>query len=327
MRNSERAVEVKVGFFVFLGLAIIAVMVVRFGSLGDGLQGFYPLTVDFPNASGLRKGSEVLMGGARVGWVAEAPRIEDSGRHVRVGLNITRGIEIPVEAEFQIGSSGLLGDRFVDVQVTSGELSGVLLEPGATVEGKREAGFDDLGREGAELLRELRETVAQVGGVVERVDEELLTAQAFEDLRESMAALRSTAEGLAEASGQIDDVFAKLRDLLDRGEEALQTVQGAVSAAERTLVSAEEAVDEEVRPALREAREALVDVRSALADALEGEGLLATLVNDPELSEDVKRLVANLRRHGILFYRDRSEVEGDEELDVITRERRARPRR
>lgn len=327
MRSTEKNLEFKVGIFVFVGLCFIALMVVQFGRLGEGLRRYYPLTVDFPNASGLRKGAEVLMGGARIGWVADAPHIREDGLGVRVELKIIEEVRIPAEAKIQIGSSGLLGDRFVDVMMT-GKPSGEYLDEGALVEGLRESGFDDLGREGVELLQELRETVSQVSGVIERVDQELLTVQTMEDLRVSMSSLRETAETLSEASTQIEEVLGGLGDALSKGEAALDTLQATMESAERTVGAAELAMEEDVRPALNEAREAIADVRVALVDALEGDGLLATMVNDPALAEDVRRLAANLRRHGILFYRDREVVEeGEVERTAPERLRRHSPRR
>jgi len=41
-----------------------------------------------------------------------------------------------------------------------------------------------------------------------------------------------------------------------------------------------------------------------LREATTGKGLLAALVNDSDLARDLRALVANLRAHGVLFYRD-----------------------
>ena len=41
-----------------------------------------------------------------------------------------------------------------------------------------------------------------------------------------------------------------------------------------------------------------------LHSATQGKGLVATLLNDQQLSNDLHALVSNLRAHGVLFYRD-----------------------
>jgi len=38
--------------------------------------------------------------------------------------------------------------------------------------------------------------------------------------------------------------------------------------------------------------------------ATQGKGLVATLLNDQGLANDLHALIANLRAHGVLFYRD-----------------------
>ena len=44
----ERGLEFKVGLFVFLGLAMLAALVVQFGRVGEGMKHYYALTVNFP---------------------------------------------------------------------------------------------------------------------------------------------------------------------------------------------------------------------------------------------------------------------------------------
>ena len=55
------------------GLAILAALVVQFGRLGEGFKTYYDLTVHFADASGLLKGSDVLLGGAKIGRVSGQP--------------------------------------------------------------------------------------------------------------------------------------------------------------------------------------------------------------------------------------------------------------
>jgi len=88
MYNRDPRTETKVGLFVLFGLAVVAVTVVYFGRLGQGLQKFYDLEVDFPNASGLLAGSDVLLGGARIGYVAKPPRVLPAMQGVAVELKI-----------------------------------------------------------------------------------------------------------------------------------------------------------------------------------------------------------------------------------------------
>ena len=119
--QTEKTLELKVGAFVFLGLAVLAGLVIQFGRVGEGFKTYYGLTIRFPDASGLLKGSDVLLAGAKIGRVSEGPRLARSGQGVEVPLRIYDYIKIPAESKFSVGSSGLLGDRFVAVTMPPGE--------------------------------------------------------------------------------------------------------------------------------------------------------------------------------------------------------------
>src|SRR5690349_14198777 len=137
MRQNERGLEFKVGIFVFAGLAMLAALVVQFGRLGEGFKTYYSVTVQFPDASGLLKGSDVLLAGAKIGAVSGGPRLVREGNGVAVPLKIYDYVKIPEGSKFTVGSSGLLGDRFVTVTMPPGKPKGYLSK-NAYIEGTRE---------------------------------------------------------------------------------------------------------------------------------------------------------------------------------------------
>src|SRR5207237_4239187 len=110
--NRDRTLELKVGVFVAIGLAVIAAFVVKFGRLGEGFKTYYDLTVRFKDASGLLKGSDVLLSGARIGRVGDGPRLLREGEGVAVPLRIYDYVKIPKGSKLIVGSSGLVVDRF-----------------------------------------------------------------------------------------------------------------------------------------------------------------------------------------------------------------------
>ena len=110
--QTEKTLELKVGAFVVVGLAVLAALVVQFGRVGEGFKTYYGLTVRFPDASGLLKGSDVLLAGAKIGRVSGGPRLVRSGQGVEVPLRIFEYVRVPAGSKFTVGSSGLLGDRF-----------------------------------------------------------------------------------------------------------------------------------------------------------------------------------------------------------------------
>jgi phospholipid/cholesterol/gamma-HCH transport system substrate-binding protein len=267
MNRHERGLEFKVGVFVFAGLAAIGALVVQFGRLGEGLKTYYPLTVRFSDASGLLKGSDVLLAGARIGKVANGPRLVPEGNGVLVPLKIYDYVKIPDTSKFTVGSSGLLGDRFVNVTMPAGT-PGKFLPPNSTINGARETGIEDLTREGGALVGDLRGVVQKIDTTVTRLNDEVLSKATAENLRSSVAHLN-------EATSAFADSAKKLGPVVDKADSAMDSTKKAAD-----------------------------DLQKVMSSATQGKGLLATLLTNQELANDLRALVSNLRAHGVLFYRD-----------------------
>src|SRR5215510_4676672 len=188
MNRHERGLEFKVGVFVFVGLAMLGALVVQFGRLGEGFKTYYTLTVRFSDASGLLKGTDVLLAGARIGKVAGPPRLVREGSGIAVPLKIYDYIKIPEGTKFTVGSSGLLGDRFVNVTMPPGPPK-AYLPPNADVSGARETGIDDLTRSGGALVNDLR-------GTVQKIDQETLSTENMQNLKTSMEHLNQATNSL-----------------------------------------------------------------------------------------------------------------------------------
>jgi phospholipid/cholesterol/gamma-HCH transport system substrate-binding protein len=277
---SEKTLELKVGVFVIAGLAVLAALVVQFGRVGEGFKTYYALTVRFPDASGLLKGSDVLLAGAKIGRVSGGPRLAP-GQGVEVTLRIYDYVKIPAGSKFTVGSSGLLGDRFVAVTMPPGQPT-AFLQKNIMIEGTRETGLDDLTREGGFLVSDLRGTVQNVNTTVTRLNEQALSPDNMQNLKASVEHLSEATAALAESSKKINGVIEK---------------------ADATMGSAKKAADD-VQVAIVDARKTIQAATQVIQEATSGKGLLPALLSNQELAKDLRALVSNLRAHGILFYRD-----------------------
>src|SRR3954471_7384296 len=173
-RHSDKGLELKVGLFVFAGLVVLAWLMVQFGRLGEGFQSYYGLLVKFPDASGLLKGSDVLLAGAKIGHVSGGPRLADSGQGVEVPLRIFGCVQIPVGSRFTVGSAGLLGDRFVAVTAPQ-RITQEFVPKNSVIEGTRDSGIDDLTKEGGALVEDLRKAVQNANEALEKLTNEALS--------------------------------------------------------------------------------------------------------------------------------------------------------
>jgi len=283
MTSEDRATQTKVGIFILIGLITIGLMVVYFGRLGEGVRHYYNLRVEFSNASGLIRGAEVLLAGAKIGRVVSEPVILPDMNGVYVNLRIFDDVKIPSASEFAIGSSGLLGDKYVVINLKENAKASPPIEPGTTLQGANDAGgLGGMAEDAGALVAELRTTVGNVNSVVKKLDDGILNAEGIASLQATLKNLQTTSSSLAVASAKVDKVVAN-------ADVAIQSGKG-------TMDSAKKAADELQR--------ALADIRALLREVRSGQGALGTLISNRETAENIKALVANLRRYGILWYRD-----------------------
>jgi phospholipid/cholesterol/gamma-HCH transport system substrate-binding protein len=285
MTAQEHSTQLRVGIFMALGLAAIALMVVYFGRFGDSVRGFYRIRVEYPNASGIYKGASVLLAGAKIGSVENNPVILPDMDGVAVNLKIFDEVKIPSSAVFTIGSSGLLGDRFIQIVLGKDAKSSPPLQPGAVAKGKSESGIGEITEQAGALLTDIQEAVGNINKVAQKLNTDVFKETTIANLSLTLSNFKEASSSFAEASQKIDGVVKK--------------AEGAIETGQQTFVSAKSAADE--------LKKAIGDIRSLIQQARQGRGALGTLISDREMAENLKALVANLRRNGILWYKDRSQ--------------------
>jgi phospholipid/cholesterol/gamma-HCH transport system substrate-binding protein len=285
MTAAERKTQLRVGIFMALGLAVVGLMVAYFGRFGDSFRGYYTIRVEFSNASGLLKGAGVLLAGAKIGLVENTPTILPNMEGVYVDLKIYEEVKIPSASEFTIGSSGLLGDRFIQINLKKDALKSAPIQPSAVIKGKGEAGgLNDLFEQAGPVIAEVREAVANINSISQKLDNDVFKESTIKDLNATMANLQTTSASFADASKKLDGV--------------IQQAQSAIKTGEQTMVSAKGAADE--------LKKTITDIRSLVQDTKRGKGTIGMLLVDREMAENIRALVVNLRRNGILFYKDRA---------------------
>lgn len=322
--QSERKTEILVGLFLFVGMLMLGGVVLQFGGLREWFTDTYSLRVAFPNAAGIREGSPVYLGGSKVGKVARHPQLNDTFTGIIVELKIRDDVDIPADSVFAIGSAGLMGDALVEIRPGSGESTAFLAhEQNEVIEGAKSGGLADLQSTAEQVgrkvdvvlddlrtaLKDVREAVAKINRdalsddtvgdfkesmrhlsqTLARVDEKVLGEDNAGELKAALADLRAGAASFKAVAGNAEAGSAKIGPLIDR-------LDPAVARADRVMAAAEDA--------LKSVKSAADSFAATARHLQSGEGLLGALVHDPELKTDLKDLIANMKRNGVLFYRD-----------------------
>ena len=310
----EKRTELLVGFFLLISLVVLGGLIVQFGDFNEKFKKTYPLTVVFNDGGGLVKDTEIRLGGVKIGRVASQPRVNTKNyAGAIVDLEIFEGFQIPENATFTIGSSGLLGDALIEITVPK-ERNGKFIKSGSRLIGQRNTDLnalassaENLSAKGQLVLEDVRGALVDLGSAVGKLDQKILHEENLKNfnvaVREMTAAveainnrvlakdntdnIRDLLENLKGASSNLDDASAKLQPLLDRGGKAIDSLEEGI---EKLSVAAEGV--------------------SAVTDKINnGDGLLPALLKDAELKKELQAFLVNLRRSGIIRYRDTSTVD------------------
>ncbi len=204
--------ERSVGIFILIGLFAIGWLIIQFGRLGESYQKSYTITVEFPNASGLLRGSQVMMAGAQIGRVINTPQPIRDGAAIEVVLRIRSDVKIRRNAKFVIGSMGMLGDRFVDVQpqpVPEGKNIDFIVDGETIASAGRTSDISDLTNAAKPLIEKLNDIASRLDSITQKLDTTILSQESAKDLRESFANLKIL---LANTDKTILEAQALLRD-------------------------------------------------------------------------------------------------------------------
>jgi ABC-type transporter Mla subunit MlaD len=267
------------------------------------------------------KDTDVRLGGVKIGRVAESPTVNlESYGGAIVQLEIFADFQVPAGSKFTIGSNGLLGDSLVEIEAPN-KRDGTFIEPGSIVEGSSSGGFgalassaEDLSRKGQDVLEDVRDALGDLGSAIEKLDQNILREEnltrfdnAMTSLTEALESLnakvltdtntdnlRDTLANLKQASAKFDDAAAKVGPLLDKGDAAVS----------------------ELEPGLKKLFSAADGAGQAIEKLNNGEGLLAALLEDESLRGEVELFVSNLRRNGILRYKDNATAAEDDDRNT-----------
>lgn len=344
--NSERKTELLVGLFLFVGILMLGGIILQFGGLREWFEDSYRLRVAFPNAAGIKEGSPVYLGGSKVGKVTRHPELNDTFTGIIVELKINEDVDIPADSIFAIGSAGLMGDALIEIKPGDGASENFLSHDHTEIiEGAKSGGLSDLqntaeqvGKKVDLVLDDLRTALKDIQESMAKINKEALSSETITDFKESMMHLNQTmtrvddkvlgdenaemlksalkdlqtaAANFKNSSKNVEEGTAKIGPMLDKLDPSITKVEKVMTSAEDTLKSIKSAAD---------------NLATATRNLNSGKGILAALMNDPDLKSDLQDLITNMKRNGVLFYRDSAARERAKEEAQSTQPPRQGPK-
>ena len=113
MYAKKYSMELFVGVFVLIGLLCAGYLTVRVGKMELFSNSGYTLVAKFSSTAGLRSGANVEIAGVSVGRVTGIDLDREYYSNVR--MRIRDGVKIPEDTGAAIKTSGLIGDKYVNL--------------------------------------------------------------------------------------------------------------------------------------------------------------------------------------------------------------------
>jgi phospholipid/cholesterol/gamma-HCH transport system substrate-binding protein len=221
MFQATSAQKMKLGLFLLVAGALLAVVVLLFAglSLTSEADRYYVATAE--SVSGLRVGATVELRGVGVGQVAEVDLEWKRPQPVIMAIDVAVGTPIPAGARAVLRMKGVTGLKYVDIE--DGDFRGPLRRPGETIPTGPSA-LSDITDQGLALVQESRALVQHGTRVADRAGD-LLGDENRGHLEQILVRGERATADLERAAAQLVRTGARLEQMM--GGDGAQAVSDA----------------------------------------------------------------------------------------------------
>ncbi|MCU0610050.1 MAG: MlaD family protein [Chitinispirillaceae bacterium] len=196
MNMDKSKFKIRLGLFVAGGLALFIVAVFLIGKQKNLFNPVIRLTATFKSVSGLQVGSNIRFSGINVGTVDNLTIINDST--VRVDMIIDKKVQrfIRKDCEAGIGSSGIIGDRILNI--SQGSTDAPLAKDGQQIGSKEPVEVDAIITSlqvTSEQLAEIMTNINSNQGILGRLIQDSILAK---NINQTILSLKESSKGLDE---------------------------------------------------------------------------------------------------------------------------------
>ncbi|MBI4553529.1 MAG: MCE family protein [Candidatus Latescibacteria bacterium] len=307
--------DLKVGLLAASSLVIVTITILLMG--GGKIELFkdkIPYRTFFPDANGLKAGSEVWLAGVEIGQVKFVRFSDTRGRNaieVVLEVDVTARNRIRTDSVASLRTIGLLGDKYVEL--TPGTLDVPTIPPGGIIKGLSLSPFDELigvGKNTAQgfndlmvQLQQLATNATQGEGSIGKLIQDPELYRNLNTSAQQTSKLIETAQSGPGTMGQLMSNPA----LYDNLMTSSSTLRETVTAGRRTVASTDSLIRELRRaegtigklatdPALYNQMETtLLRLDGLLRKMERGEGTVGRLTQKDAIAQEAEGLLIDLR--------------------------------
>jgi phospholipid/cholesterol/gamma-HCH transport system substrate-binding protein len=200
--------EMKVGVFVLTGAILIGLALFMLGDYS--FKSYYPVKAEFSDVSGLPDKAAVKLSGVEVGKIN---RIYLKREKVIVQLDILTGVRIYRGAKFSVGSTSVIGSKFLEID--QGDPALGLIKAGDTVHGEEPVSLEKAVAKALDSIQGLASDMRANGRTADSLQQILdnlrgITANLNEIISNGQPHAENLMAKLDSISTKMDDIASKL---------------------------------------------------------------------------------------------------------------------
>ncbi|MEY2465836.1 MAG: phospholipid/cholesterol/gamma-HCH transport system substrate-binding protein [Verrucomicrobiota bacterium] len=288
----KKRIETKVGLFVFLGLALLAVLLLQFSKGTSFFRGTYMLRLHATNIGGLKPRSYVLMSGVQVGVVKDITLATD-GKSVTIFLKVYNSFIVHRDARFLIEQSGFLGDQYVAIVPTKNE-PGTELHDGDEVDCEEPFNLQEVARSAGGFIKRVDEAAAKLNEAIADVRKYALNEQTLTNLSVAIGNLRGASERAVVTVNGINDLFVTNGPTVTYALSNISGFSDDLGVFAKNLNSLLTTNSESVARSVQNIETSTVALKTILEDVRAGKGAAGKLLHDETVATNLAIIVENL---------------------------------
>jgi phospholipid/cholesterol/gamma-HCH transport system substrate-binding protein len=289
--EKKSRLEIKVGVFVFIGLALLALLVIQFSKGTSLFRGTYELHLTAANVGGIKPRAAVLLAGVQVGSVTDV-KINDGGTNVTMILKIYKDYPIYGDARFVIEQSGFLGDQYISVNPTDNKLPP--LTNNADVSCDAPFNLQEVARSASGFIQQIDGTAKKLDASITDLRAQVLNAQTLSSFGVAMTNMRAFTAQALDAVQNINTLVATNGTQVGTAVSNLvyfSTQMTQLAASAENLLTTN---GENIGVATKNIEDISVNLKQVSSDLRAGKGLAGTVLQNEELATNVQLIAANL---------------------------------
>lgn len=288
---SDKKYTARVGWFVFLGLVLIAALMLNFSRGVGFFKPRYELNMSTRTVAGLKEGADVYLSGVKIGSV-KAIRLETQKQGVQVQLTLLEEFPLHTDSKFMIEQQGVLGDQFVNVM--PGSPGSALFKDGDAVEGTEPFNLNEVAQSANGLIKQFEKLGATVESAIERLNTQVFDARTLSNFSQTIQSLQEVpvhaVQLLGHASGLVSNAAPVLTLSLTNLHEFSRKLNKVAMEVEDTIVSNRV----ELNDSMKNLRDATASMKNMMADLEAGKGLAGSLLKDEPTRAQFSSTISNL---------------------------------